>query len=215
MPDFTIGQAAYVNTGTYSATETYDALNTVYFDGGTWVALKSAQGVTPGTDASTWLCITQGIKTLTVAPGASGFATITIVLTDGTPSTANIPVGAVGDGTITVEKLAAAFVLPVAKGGTGAKTAAQALTNLGAQAEIKTAAAVLTVGGWDGDAMTQSITITGIRSSSQFIAQPNNKAGWIAAQDSSLYPPTAGEDTLTFECGSLPTADIPITVYWW
>lgn len=107
MAEFTLGQAAYVNTGAYNANATYAPLNTVYYNGGTWVALKNTTGTTPGTDATAWLCITQGIRSINVEAGAEGFATLTITLTDGTTATSSIPVGAVGDGTITAAKLAA------------------------------------------------------------------------------------------------------------
>ena len=215
MATYTIGQAAYVNKGAYDATANYAALNTVFYHGGTWVALQAVSGVAPGTDSSKWLCITQGIKTLTIAPGATGYMTVTFVLTDGTTSTANIPVNTVGDGTITVAKLAAAFLLPVEKGGTGASTAAGALTNLGAQKAIQSVSGTLTVAGWDAQTLTQDLAVSGLTASSKFIAQPNDKGGFIAAQNATLYPPTAGAGVLTFECAVLPTADIPVTVYFW
>lgn len=207
MASYTLGQAAYVNKGTYSSTAQYTALNTVYHNGGTWVALQNVSGVEPGTDSTKWLCITQGIRSLTFAAGASGYMTVTLVLTDGTSSTANIPVGAIGDGTITVDKLASSFVLPAEKGGTGRTD--------GAQKPIQVFAGTLTAAGWDTDTKQQDLSISGLAASSQFIAQPNNKAGWIAAQAANLYPPTPGADTLTFECDTIPSADIPVTVYWW
>lgn len=207
MPSFTLGQAAYVNKGNYNAGTNYAPLNTVYADGGTWVALRSVSGVAPGTDASAWLCITQGIKSLNVAAGNTGFATITVVLTDGTSSSSTFPVGDIGDGTLTVDKLASGFLLPADMGGTGR-------TN-GAQAPLQKATVTLTAAGWDSTAKTQSVTITGMTAASEFIAQPSDKAGWIAAQSATLYPPTAGANSLTFECAAVPGADIPVTVYWW
>lgn len=206
MPSFTLGQAAYVNKGNYNSTVTYAPLNTVYADGGTWVALRSVSGVAPGTDASAWLCITQGIKSLNVAAGNPGFATITVVLTDGTPASSTFPVGDIGDGTLTVDKLASDFLLPAEMGGTGR-------TN-GAQAPLQKANITLTANGW-GTAKTQDVTITGMTAASEFIAQPSDKAGWITAQSATLYPPTAGANSLTFECAAVPGADIPVTVYWW
>lgn len=207
MASYTLGQAAYVNKGAYSSTSQYAALNTVYYNGGTWVALQSVSGVAPGTDSSKWLCITQGIRSLTFAPGATGYMTVTLVLTDGTQSTASIPVGAIGDGTITVEMLANSFVLPASKGGTGRTT--------GAQTPIQVFSGTLTVAGWNSSTKKQDLAITGMTANSQFIAQPNNKAGWIAAQDANLYPPTAGTGKLTFECETIPAEAIPVTVYWW
>lgn len=208
MASYTLGQAAYVNKGAYNSSAQYAPLNTVYYNGGTWVALQSVSGVAPGTDSSKWLCITQGIQSLTFAPGATGYMTVTLVLTDGTQSTVNIPVGAIGDGTITVDKLASSFVLPAEKGGTGRTD--------GAQKPIQAfTTGKLTVAGWNSSTKKQDLAITGMTASSQFIAQPNNKAGWIAAQEANLYPPTAGSGKLTFECETIPTAEIPVTVYWW
>lgn len=207
MPTFPLGQAAYVNKGTYSGSASYAALNTVTYNGGTWVALQDVSGTTPGTDSSKWLCITQGIRSLTFAAGATGYMTVTLVLTDGTQSTASIPVGAIGDGTITVDKLASSFVLPASKGGTGRTD--------GAQKPIQAFSGTLTAAGWNSSTKKQTLAITGMAATSQFIAQPNDKAGWIAAMDATLYPPTAKSGGLEFECETVPTADIPVTVYWW
>lgn len=214
MPTFTLGQAAYVNTGAYSAGRTYAPLNTCLYNGGTWVALTEVSGVTPGTDSTKWLCITQGIKSVSVA-ASGGSAVVTITLTDGTPASATIPLATPADGSITVAKLSAGFVLPIVNGGTGADTAAGALTNLGAQAAIKEFQDTLYAENWNSETKTQALTIPGFLATSKFIAQPDSKAGWIAAQDATLYPPTAGSGTLTFECESIPSADISVTVYWW
>lgn len=201
-----IGQAAYVNTGAYNAGTSYLPLNTCLYNGGTWVALQNVTGVTPGTDSTKWLCITQGIKTASVTE-SSGSAVVSITLTDGTVVTATIPLATVGDGTITVAKLASDFVLPEAKGGTGRTT--------GAQEKIKKFQDTLTAAGWNSGTKTQALNITGFTANSEFIAQPDSKAGWIAATDATIYPPTAGAGTLTFECATIPTADISVTVYWW
>lgn len=106
MATITIGQAAYVNRGAYNANTAYAALNTVFFDGGTWVALQNVTGVTPGTDSTKWLCITQGIKTLSVAAGSTGYVNVTITLTDGTSSSTSVPVGGIGNKSITTSMLA-------------------------------------------------------------------------------------------------------------
>lgn len=206
MPSYSLGQAAYVNKGTYSGNTAYAPLNTCYYNGGTWVALTNVTGVTPGSDNTKWLCITQGIKTATIVSG-SGNATVTITLTDGTTSTVTIPLTAVADGTITVAKLASGFVLPAANGGTGRTT--------GAQEPINVFTGTLAANGWSSSTLKQALTINGLQTTSQFIAQPNNKAGWIAAQDATIYPPELTANTLTFECASIPSADIPVTVYWW
>jgi hypothetical protein len=206
MPTFTLGQAAYVNTGAYSAGTSYAPLNTCLYNGGTWVALTEVSGVTPGTDSTKWLCITQGIKSVSVE-ASGGSAVVTITLTDGTPASATIPLATPADGSITVGKLATDFVLPEENGGTGRTT--------GAQEKIKKFQGTLTAADWNSGTKTQALSITGFTANSEFIAQPDSKAGWIAAQDATLYPPTAGSGTLTFECESIPSADISVTVYWW
>lgn len=214
MPTFTLGQAAYVNTGDYNAATTYAPLNTCLYDGGTWVSLGEVTGVTPGTDNTKWLCITQGIKSATVT-ASGGSAVVTITLTDGTPASATIPLATPADGSITVAKLASGFVLPVANGGTGANTPSGALTSLGAQAAINEFTGALLPGSWNSSTKKQALSITGMTATSKFIAQPDDKAGWIAAQGATLYPPVPGSDTLTFECEAIPSADISVTVYWW
>lgn len=207
MATYNIGQAAYANLGAYNAATTYAPLNTVYYFGGTWVALDTVTNVTPGTDSTKWLCITQGIKSLTVAAGNTGYANITVVLTDGTTTTTSVPVGAIGDGTITVNMLASGFVLPEGKGGTGRTT--------GAQAPIQVFTGTLAANGWDSNSNTQTLTITGFLATSKFTAKPNTKAGWIAAQDANIYPPTAAAGGLVFECETIPSADISVEVQWW
>lgn len=217
MPTFTLGQAAYVNKGTYSSSATYAVLNTVFYNGGTWVALKNVSGVTPGSDATAWLCITQGIRSVNITQ-SGGNAVVQITLTNGTQASATIPLATVGDGTITVAKLASEFVLPVAKGGTGATTAADARTNLGAQAKINRLGFDLVTTGWEartGGGYAKSIGFASI--TNNFIASPDNEASWKIAQEANLYPPTADtvNGRLAFTCDTIPTGSIHITIYWW
>lgn len=217
MPTFTLGQAAYVNKGTYSSSATYAVLNTVFYNGGTWVALKNVSGITPGSDATAWLCITQGIRSVNITQ-SGGNAVVQITLTNGTQASATIPLATVGDGTITVAKLASGFVLPIAKGGTGATTAAAARTSLGAQAAIRRSSFNLLSTGWtarQSGGFTKTITVNNI--TDNFIASPDNEAGWKIAQDANLYPPTAdaANETLTFTCDTIPTGSIHITIYFW
>lgn len=105
MPTFTLGQGAYVNKGAYSASVSYAPLNTVFYNGGTWVALTSVSGVAPGSDSSKWLCISQGLRSFTVAPGATGYINVSWVLTDGTTGSVSVPTNGVPDNAVTTEKL--------------------------------------------------------------------------------------------------------------
>lgn len=116
MPTFTLGQAAYVNKGDYSSSTSYAPLNTVFYRGGTWVALQSVSGVAPGSDSSKWMCISQGLRSFTVAPIRVGYIEISWVLTDGTTGSVTAPTNGVPnnavttrtivDGAVTYEKLA-------------------------------------------------------------------------------------------------------------
>lgn len=106
MPTFTLGQAAYVNKGAYSSSTSYAALNTVFYNGGTWVALTSVSGVAPGSDSSKWLCISQGLRSFTVAPGSTGYINVSWVLTDGTTGSVSVPTNGVPDNAVTTGKIA-------------------------------------------------------------------------------------------------------------
>ena len=106
MPTFTLGQAAYVNKGAYSSSTSYAPLNTVFYNGGTWVALQSVSGVAPGSDASKWMCISQGLRSFTVAPGNTGYINVSWVLTDGTTGSVSVPTNGVPDGAVTNAKIA-------------------------------------------------------------------------------------------------------------
>lgn len=106
MPTFTLGQAAYVNKGAYSSSTSYAPLNTVFYNGGTWVALTSVSGVAPGSDASKWLCISQGLRSFTVAPGNTGYINVSWVLTDGTTGSVSVPTNGVPDSAVTTGKIA-------------------------------------------------------------------------------------------------------------
>lgn len=106
MPTFTLGQAAYVNKGAYSSSTSYAALNTVFYNGGTWVALSSVSGVAPGSDSSKWLCISQGLRSFTVEAGATGYINVSWVLTDGTTGSVSVPTNGVPDNAVTSGKIA-------------------------------------------------------------------------------------------------------------
>lgn len=106
MSTFPLGQAAYVNRGAYSASVSYAPLNAVFYNGGTWVALVSVSNVTPGSDASKWLCISQGLRSFTVAAGATGYINVSWVMTDGTTGSVTVPTNGVPDNAVTTGKIA-------------------------------------------------------------------------------------------------------------
>lgn len=112
MASYSIGQVAYVNKGAYNSGTTYAPLNAVYYNGGTWVALASVSNVTPGTDNTKWLCITQGIKSFSVTSGGTGYAVVSWELTDGTSASTTIAVGGIGAGAVGTPELADGAVTP-------------------------------------------------------------------------------------------------------
>lgn len=134
-------------------------------------------------------------------------------VTEGKLAAASVTNAKLGDGAVGTDNLKSDLLVPVTKGGTGAATAAAARTALGAQREIHVVKETLTVAGLTNK--SQSLTITGMTAGSEFVASPSTAAGWEAAADAMLFPPTAGENTLTFTCKEVPAADIPVTVYWW
>lgn len=110
------------------------------------------------------------------------------------------------------------LVVPVGKGGTGANSADGAISQLGAQKAIQSNSFSLTADGWaarSGGGYTQEATVSGMTASKAFVASPATEAAWKAAADAELYPPTAGDGTLTFTCENQPEAAITITVYFW
>lgn len=110
------------------------------------------------------------------------------------------------------------LLVPIGKGGTGANTADGALSQLGAQKAIQSNSFSLTTDGWtarSGGGYTKTVTVSGMTASKAFVASPSTEAAWKAAADAELYPPTAGDGTLTFTCENQPEAAINITVYFW
>lgn len=154
---------------------------------------------------------------VTAAKLAAG-AVETAKIADGAVTEGKLAAGSVtntklGAGAVGTANLKDDLLVPVAKGGTGAATAAAARSALGAQGEIQIFSGTLTAAGWTNKA--QSLQIEGMVEGSEFVAAPSTAAGWAAAADASLYPPTAGNGTLSFTCEETPTADIAVTVYWW
>lgn len=110
------------------------------------------------------------------------------------------------------------LVVPVGKGGTGANSADGAISQLGAQKAIQSNSFSLTTDNWtarSGGGYTKTVTVSGMTASKAFVASPSTEAGWKAAADAELYPPTAGDGTLTFTCENQPEAAITVTVYFW
>lgn len=143
--------------------------------------------------------------------GISGGATGTATSFDGSGDIA-IPVTA-----LDVSK-ATAGTLPVARGGTGATTAAAALTSLGATPRSTLTSFTLTAAGWTGSAApySQTVSITGVTATSRNTICPALTITAVqleALQSANLVDggQTAGKITLK-AFGDKPTINIPMRI---
>ena len=131
---------------------------------------------------------------------------------------ASVTAGKLASNAVGTDNLKGDLLVPVGKGGTGATTADGAISQLGAQKAIQSNSFSLTTDGWtarSGGGYTKTVTVSGMTASKAFVASPATEAAWKAAADAELYPPTAGDGTLTFTCENQPEAAITITVYFW
>jgi len=119
--------------------------------------------------------------------------------------------GKVEDGEIVYGKLGPASV-HTAELGDGAVTPVK---TTGLQKTIHKATATLLGGVSNWSNKSQSVIVTELTASSEFVAAPSNPTGWAAAADCMLFPPTAGAGTLSFTCDTVPEDDIPLTIYFW
>lgn len=88
-------------------------------------------GTTIADSDGTWSVKAGGVGTAQLADGSVTSDKLADgVLSDAVPD-AGVTVDKIADGAVTVDKLADELVMPVAKGGTGATSAADARTNLG------------------------------------------------------------------------------------
>ena len=110
MATYNLGQAAIVNKGAWNSSTTYNVLNTVTHNGGTFMAIASNTNKEPGVAsdwATYWVPTARGIKNVTVTALSSSQAQVTIVLSDGTSivggtySTAAVDAGSITDTQIT------------------------------------------------------------------------------------------------------------------
>ena len=200
-----------------------DAIAGVLLDGSVTTAKLYAQAVTTdkladnavtaakikdgevGTNELAGLAVTEG----KIANGA---------VTADKLGAASVTPGKIGSGAVGTDNLAGDLVVPVGKGGTGATTADGAISQLGAQKAIQSNSFSLTTDNWTartGGGFTKTVTVSEMTATKAFVASPSTEAAWKAAADAELYPPTAGDGTLTFTCENQPEAAITITVYFW
>lgn len=150
-----------------------------------------------------------GIKSMSITSTGEGTASVSITFSDGTESSFEYNTSAIADGTITTGKLTSGFVLPVAKGGTGATAAAAARTNLGAQQTHTTTTASLPASGWSNK--TRSVSVTGVTASNTVFCSPA-AASWAVYNDCGVRCSAQGSGTLTFTCEDVPTAALTVNV---
>lgn len=105
--------------------------------------------------------------------------------------------------------------LPVARGGTGAATAAEARTNLGAAAKQTVVPITLTAAGWDDSTKRQVATVAGVLAdaSLQVIQMAfSSEAAILAYGAAGILAVAQGANSLTFQCSTVPEADIAVNI---
>ena len=120
------------------------------------------------------------------------------------PKTHSHAAGDINDGT-----------LPIARGGTGAATAAEARTNLGAAAKQVVVPITLTAAGWDASTKRQVATVAGVLAdySRQRIEMAfSSEAAILAYGAAGILAVAQGAGTLTFQCSTVPEADIAVNI---
>ena len=102
--------------------------------------------------------------------------------------------------------------VPIANGGTGATTAADARTNLGAVSMTSTSAVLHNyVGAWNTSTLTQTVSVTGVTSSNTVIVSPRPDY-FEAYTEAGVRCTAQADDSLTFTCDSVPTTAIYVNV---
>ena len=121
MPNTVLGKVTCVPRGDYSASATYEVLDIVGYEGGSYMALKTVTGVTPSNDGINWMQLSgpglpgeQGEQGEPGAAAGFGQATATVDESTGTPS---VDVTTSGPDTAKVFN----FAFSGLKGETGAK----------------------------------------------------------------------------------------------
>ena len=120
------------------------------------------------------------------------------------PKTHSHAAGDINDGT-----------LPIARGGTGAGTSAEARTNIGAAAKQVVVPITLTVAGWNASTKRQVATVAGVLAdySKQKIEMAfSSEAAILAYGAAGILAVAQGANRLTFQCSTVPEADIAVNI---
>lgn len=153
MATVTLGQAAIVSKGEYSAAASYAPLNLVTHNGGSYLCKVACSNIEPGvatTWQSYWVAATVGIKSFAKTGESASGIEYTATLSDGSTYT------------FTVET-AISYPISVANGGTGAIDAATARANLGA---LASAAGAVGASNLAADAVKLTFTNTTVEAAS-------------------------------------------------
>ena len=68
-----LGRVGYVNRETYNATETYNRMDTVYYQGSTYVALAdNLTGISPDDSGTSWMYLARGFSNVEQPFGSKG-----------------------------------------------------------------------------------------------------------------------------------------------
>lgn len=153
MATVTLGQAAIVSKGEYSAAASYAPLNLVTHNGGSYLCKVACSNIEPGvatTWQSYWVAATVGIKSFAKTGESASGIEYTATLSDGSTYT------------FTVET-AISYPISVANGGTGAADADTARANLGA---LASAAGAVGASNLAADAVKLTFTNTTVEAAS-------------------------------------------------
>ena len=159
-----------------------------------------------------------GAKTLRVR--VSGSTSTTVVASTTNWLVANKPVRVTYDGMFWVAEIARPNAndifgtISIEHGGTGATTAAEALTNLGAAPLATRVTVTLAASAWDSTAKTQTVTVTGVSADepAQLIIPTPSLASQSAYIAAGILCTGQAADSLTFTASTVPTADLTVYV---
>ena len=195
-------------------------------DGAAYTA--TVEGITSLTAGATFMMIPHVVstsKTPTLNVNSLGAKTIRRRLSNSTTSTvaaattnwlgASKPVRVIYDGTYWIADFTRPNAtdlygtLAIASGGTGATTAAAALTALGGQAQHSAVTATLSASSWSSNA--QTVSVSGVTASNTVIVSPA-PASHKAYGEAGVYCSAQATDSLTFTCESVPSAALTVNV---